>query len=490
MDYRRICKSFMIGAASCALLFSTGCTVNPATGEQQFTGLMSPQQEKTLGAEQHQEIIKQYGGVYNHPGLQAYVNEIGQRLAKNTERPDVTYRFTLLDSPVVNAFALPGGYVYVTRGILAIANDEDELASVLAHEIGHVTARHQAARYSQGVLTALGASVVGAVIGSGGVSQALNMGSNLYMSSYSRDQESQADELGIRYLSRGGYDPKAMSRFLNQLDRADKLERAEAGKSGDAAASFLSSHPVTAERVARTSREATAYPAQPSAASAHVRYVSKLRGMTYGDSANQGFVRNQVFYHPELDFAFSIPDGYDVLNQPSQVIAKGRDGALLAMDMDQSRVGGDPMTYLVSQWLGGRPARSEPERMDVNGYSAATISAEGTFNNRPSTLRLVAISRGRGDMVRFQFVIPNGASAQTVEELKRTTYSFRAMTPADRRAAQPLKVAIVEAESGDTIESLSSRMALDRNRRAWFLTINGLSEGSKVYPGVLYKIIQ
>ncbi len=490
MDYRRICKSFMIGAASCALIFGAGCTVNPATGEQQFTGLMSPQQENVLGAQQHQEIIKEYGGVYNHPGLQAYVNEIGQRVAKNTERPDVTYRFTLLDSPVVNAFALPGGYVYVTRGILAIANDEDELASVLAHEIGHVTARHQAARYSQGVLTALGASVVGAVIGNGGVSQALNMGGNLYMSSYSRDQESQADELGIRYLSRAGYDPKAMSRFLNQLDRHDKLERAEAGKSGDLAASFLSTHPVTGERVARTSQQAGGYPARPSEAAAHVRYVSMLRGMTYGDSATQGFVRNHVFYHPDLDFAFAIPDGYEVINQPSQVIAKGRDGALFAMDMDQSRVGGDPMDYLVSQWLGGRPVRNVPERMDINGYRAATLSAEGTFNNRPSTLRLVAISRGRGDMVRFQFVIPNGVGGQTIEDLKRTTYSFRSMTPADRRAAQPMRIAVVEARSGDTIESLSSRMSVDQNRRARFLTINGLTDTSKIYPGVLYKIVQ
>lgn len=217
-----------------------------------------------------------------------------------------------------------------------------------------MTARHQAARYSQGVLTSLGAGIIGAVVGNSGVSQALNLGSNLYMSSYSRDQESEADQLGIRYLTRAGYDQFAMARFLNHMDQYDKTKRSMIGKE-DSAASFFSTHPVTSDRVGASSTEAARYPNRASNPKSGEVYLSKIRGMTYGDSETQGFVRSGTFYHPALGFSFEIPQGYDVNNQPSQIVAKGRDGAILVMDMQESRVGGDPMTYLDQDWLQGKP---------------------------------------------------------------------------------------------------------------------------------------
>lgn len=178
---------FLCLAATSALLVS--CSTNQATGERQFTGLLSPDKEKQIGASQHQQALDAFGGIYENKQMQAYVNEIGQRLAAHAETQGLTYRFYLLNSPVVNAFAAPGGYIYVTRGLLSYANSEAELAGVLAHEIGHITGRHAAERYSTGTLTQIGAAVASAALGSQAASQALGVGSNLFLSSYSRGQE-------------------------------------------------------------------------------------------------------------------------------------------------------------------------------------------------------------------------------------------------------------------------------------------------------------
>ncbi len=493
MDYRPFCKSFVLVSSICTLFLGVAsCSFNPATGENQFTGLMSEGQEKALGAEQHQEIIKEFGGVYNHPGLQAYVNEIGQRVAKNTERPDITYRFTLLDSPEVNAFALPGGYIYVTRGILALANSEDELASVLAHEVGHITARHQAERYSTGVLASLGVSIIGAVSGTPGVSQALSTGTNLYMTSYSRDQESQADALGLRYLSRAGYDPFAMPALLNQLDREDRLEQKIEGAQQQS--SFFSDHPITADRVAATSTLAASYPVvkpvQDEKAINHERYLSKIRGMTYGDSLSQGFVRNHVFYHPDLGITFAVPVGYKIINQPDQVIAKSKDGAVFIMDMASSRAPVDPVTYMARDWLGGKGVAARPEQITVNGAPAATLAVDGTFNNQPVVLRLVAIQSGARDFVRFQMVIPKSLSRQSVDELKRVTYSFRNMTETEKKTIRPVRIELVAAKAGDTVGSMSRQMQTNGYSDEWFRVLNGMGAKDVVRAGQRYKVVR
>ena len=202
----------------------SACTTNPATGERQFTGLMSEDKENQVGSQQHPQILASFGGEYNNAKLQNYMTQIGQRVSRDTERPDVDYKFFLLDTPVLNAFAVPGGYIYATRGLMAAANSEAELAAVLAHEVAHITGRHSAERYSRGVLTSLGATVAAAAIGSPAVSRAIGIGANLYTSSYSRGQESEADKLGVRYLQQSGYDTQAMAGFLGQLEAESNLQ--------------------------------------------------------------------------------------------------------------------------------------------------------------------------------------------------------------------------------------------------------------------------
>lgn len=463
-----------------------GCSTNPATGETQFDGLMSRESEASIGAKQHTQIIKEYGGVYNNPALAAYVNEVGQRVARNTERPEVRYTFTLLDSPVVNAFALPGGYVYVTRGLLAVANDEAELAGVLGHEIGHVTARHQAARYSQGLLTSLGAAVIGAAVGDDGVTKALGLGNNLYMSSYSRDQESQADDLGIRYLSRAGYDTFAVSDFLHAMGDYDATESRVEGKE-EKGFSYFSSHPQTGDRVAKASSTAGTYP-KGSAERGQQRYLSAIRGMTYGDSPEQGVVRGRDFLHPGLGFAFQVPAGYRIVNQPAQVIAAGQDGSVIVLDMDQNPGRASPADYMMNDWMKGQRA-AHPETMAINGLPAATDQFPGMLNGRPVTIRVVAIEWSPTEVFRFQMAMPQGTGSATVEGLKRTTYSFRRLSQGERASIRPHTIQLVTAKSGDDVASLAGRMAVEKGAVERFRALNGLRGNARIESGRQYKII-
>ena len=465
----------------------SGCSTNPATGESQFDGLMSRESEASIGAQQHAQIVKEYGGVYNNPSLAAYVNDVGQRVARNTERPEVRYTFTLLDSPVVNAFALPGGYVYVTRGLLAVANDEAELAGVLGHEIGHVTARHQAARYSQGLLTTLGAAVIGAAVGDDGVTRALGLGNNLYMSSYSRDQENQADELGIRYLSRAGYDTFAVSDFLGAMGGYDATESRVEGKA-EKGFSYFSSHPQTGDRVAKASGIAGTYP-KGSAERGQQRYLSAIRGMTYGDSPDQGVVRGREFLHPGLGFAFQVPATYRIVNQPAQVIAAGQsDGAVIVLDMKKNRSGLGIADYMTHDWMKGqRPGH--PETMSINGLPAATDQFAGMLNGRPVTIRVVAIQWSPDEVFRFQMAMPQGAGSATIEGLKRTTYSFRRLSQAERASIRPHTIQLVTAKAGDDVGSLAGRMAVEKGAVERFRALNGLSGNARVESGRQYKII-
>lgn len=485
MHSKVFCKSLLLGFSALSLIL-TGCSTNPATGEQQFDGLMSRESEASIGAEQHTQIIKEYGGVYNNAALQSYVNSIGQKVARNTERPEVNYTFTLLDSPVVNAFALPGGYVYVTRGLLAVANDEAELASVLGHEVGHITARHQAARYSQSLLTSLGATVIGAAVGDANISRALGVGNNLYISSYSRDQESQADQLGIRYLDRSGYDTTAMAGFLSSMGQYTTTESRIEGKD-DQQFSYFSSHPQTADRVARATAESARYPKGPENRNRD-KYMSMIRGMTYGDSADQGFTRGNDFYHPKLGFAFSVPDGYSIVNQPNQVAAMSKDGTVILLDMAKNKGSQSPSDYMAHEWMRGERA-SKPEAITISGMPAATDQFAGTLNGRPVNIRVVAIQWSPSQVFRFQMAMPQGVGARTVEDLKRTTYSFHRMTEAERSQVKPQSVQIVTAKSGDTSETLARRMSVDRGALERFRALNDLGPQERIVSGRQYKII-
>lgn len=469
------------------VLMLAGCSTNPATGEKQFTALMSPSQENQVGAQENAKVLKLYGTPENSQNMQAYIDQVGQAISRDTERPDVQYKFTLLDSPMVNAFAIPGGYVYVTRGLLALANSEAELAGVMAHEVGHITGRHSAERYSHGVLASLGAVALSAALDSSAAAQALGVGSELYMTSYSRKQESQSDELGIRYLHKAGYDTLAMASFLDSLDRDSTLNASEKGQAV-AGTNYFATHPKTEDRVNQATAIAGTYPANQKIENRN-EYLRLLDGMIYGDSEKQGFVRGQTFWHPQMGFTFTAPAGFTLSNQPAQVVASSKStGAVVILDSVPNPQSLDPLAYMNQVWLQGKPATGV-EALDINGKAAATATLAGTVQGQPVTIRLIALQWTLGTVFRFQMAIPNNVNSALVEDLKRTTYSLRTMTAQEKQSIQPLKIKVVTAGVGDSVASLASRMAVERNREEHFRVLNGLRGGEGLLPGQLYKII-
>ena len=475
----------LLSAGSVIIL--AGCSTNPATGEKQFTALMSPSQENQVGAQENAKVLKTYGTPENSQNMQAYINKVGAAISRDTERTDVQYKFTLLDSPMVNAFAIPGGYVYVTRGLLALANSEAELAGVMAHEVGHITGRHSAERYSHGVLATLGAAAISAALDSGAAAQALGVGSELYMTSYSRKQESQSDELGIRYLYKAGYDTLAMASFLDSLDRDSIMNASEKGRAVEGT-NYFATHPKTEDRVNLALAMAATYPANQKTENRN-EYLRLLDGMVYGDSEKQGFVRGQTFWHPQMGFTFTAPAGFTISNQPTQVVASSKNmGTVVILDSVANPKSLDPMAYINQVWLQGKPATGV-ETIDVNGKPAATASLAGTVQGQPVTIRLIAIQWAPNTVFRFQMAIPNSADAGLIESLKRTTYSLRTMTAQEKQSIQPLKIKIVTAGAGDSIPSLASSMAVEQNRENHFRVLNGLRGNEGLVPGRLYKII-
>lgn len=470
-----------------AFLFVAACTVNPATGQQQFTALMSPAQEIQTGDQEHEKIIAGFGMLEPGDPVQAYVERVGARVAANAERQDVPYKFFVLDTPMVNAFALPGGYVYVTRGLLAQANSEAELAAVLAHETGHIAARHAAERYSQGVLGALGVSVVAAATDNTDAATLAAFGNDLYIGSYSRGQELEADGLGVRYLSRAGYDAGAMARFLVNLGAYTDFEAVLRGSEpSESAFNYFSTHPRTEERVNQASIAAGA--GLPQAETGRNAYLEAIDGLAYGDSERQGFVRGESFYHPGLNFTFTAPKGSRIRNEPSQVVVKTPGDAIAIFDAVEGSNAAGASGYLTQDWMAGQVLEGVSE-IDINGMPAATASLPGQLRGRSVKIRLVAVVRDPQTMYRFQIAIPEDAPPALVEDLKRMTYSLRPLDAMERQTIGPSHISIIKAEPADTVASLSGVMSFEDRSEERFRVLNGMNAGDEAEAGRYYKVV-
>lgn len=471
--------------AAAAALSLVACETAPATGESVFTGFTPMSSESALGAQEHPKILAQFGGEYDDRELTDYVTSLGKLLASASELPDLDWRFTVIDSDIVNAFALPGGFVYVTRGLIALAEDEAELAAVMAHEIGHVTARHSAQRQGQGLLAGIGALAAGILLGDLGASAASTLGQG-YVASYSRGQEHQADELGVRYLSRVGFDPTAMSTFLAGMEAQSELLARIQGKE-QAEASWLATHPPTAERVTAAAAEASRVTVRDPMRGRDT-FLAKIDGMTYGESADNGLIRGRSFVHPKLRFRFEVPEGFKLVNTASKVGALGPDGAVIVMDMAKSGGASSMAAYLQNVWA-ARTSLTGVESITINGLPAATgttrtRSAKGLYD-----MRLVAI-RGDGDTVyRMQFGTPVARTAGLATALQRTTYSFRRLTAAEADAVRPYRIRIRAVKQGDTLASLAAGMPYTDYREDRLRVLNGLRQGEALTPGTKVKTI-
>ncbi len=345
-------------------LFAAGCAVNPATGKKEFT-LVTPTQEAALGREGYTAATAEYG-VYDDAALAAYVDTVGRKVARASELPDLPWKFTVLDDPVVNAFAMPGGYIYVTRGLLAHMQSEAQLAGVLGHEIGHVTARHSARQMTQQQLAGFGLSVASAVsptfrrYGST-AEQALG----LLMLKYSRDDETQADELGVRYASIAGFDVREMPGTYRTLQRI-------AERAGSSLPGYLSTHPDPGDRAERTA--ALAAKAVAGRANLVIKqrgYLDKLRNLVYGDNPRYGWFEGRTFYHPVLGLQMAFPAGWKTQKTHTALTGSASDeSAMLQMTLARGTAGKTPGDVLVDLSASGKIASSRGSSSNIGDWPA------------------------------------------------------------------------------------------------------------------------
>ena len=465
-----------------------GCTTDPATGQMGFGPFLSQEDEASLGAQEHPKILEQYGGVYDEREIGAYVAMTGGRMAPHTGT-NTRFTFTVLDSDVVNAFALPGGYVYVTRGLLALANSEAELAGVVGHEMGHVAGRHSAQRQTRGTIIGLGSAILGAVIGSPIVGDLAGQGAQLYLLRYSRDQEYQADDLGLRYTAHAGYDPYALPRFLEAMEAQSRLESRLAGKGEGDPPEFFSTHPNTEGRVERAVEQARRTGvAQGQGTDGRDAFLRQIDGMVYGDSPAQGFVRGRTFSHPEYKLTFTVPEGFQIRNTSEAVMARGPAGTAILFDADRLPRGLDIQSYLTRSWGEGAALR-DVETFDLNGMPAATGLARASTRGGSRIVRLIAIGFGPTQVFRFMIALPTDANQALLTDLRRMTYSFRRLSDAEAAKLKPTRLRIVTVKPGDTVESLAGRMALRDFPEERFRVLNGLRAGAALRPGMKVKIV-
>lgn len=480
---RTALKLGLAGGAAAAL---SGCvTTNRATGQSQLTGFSTLEDDRKIGREQHPKLVEAFGGEYENPRLQSYVSRLGEELARYAEYQEFQYQFTIVNSPIINAFALPGGYCYVSRGLITLASNEAELAGVVAHEIGHVNARHTAQRIAQSQLAQ--GLLLGAVIltGQQAIGQLGSGIANSVLKSFSREQELEADSLGMRYMSEAGYDPEAMVGFLDTMRDHSQIEAEKRGLPADSVdeRNINATHPRTIERVQQARTIAAEYAAAGQVVNRD-RYLQNINGMLYGDDPKQGIVRDTVFIHPDMRFRFEVPEGFTIQNGASEVVAqKSNVKAAIVFDADRSK-SGDILTYLTQEW-GKGVSMTDTGRIDINGRPAAT----GATRINGLDYRAVAI-QGEGDRVfRFRFISDPAQTSGLSVPFRETTYSFRLLSAAEASRIQPYQIVVVPISPGDTVSSLSSGFPEGKFSQAAFRVINDLKPQQALPAGGRVKVV-
>ena len=475
------CAAGPVSAALIALL-AGACASTPGSREIFLPDPPKLTESAPQGLREHQRVLAAYGGAYEDPKLQALLTRVANRLVAASERPQVTYKVTILNSPAVNAFALPTGQLYVTRGLLGLANDSSELASVVSHEIAHVIARHADTREEQARRAELVNNVVNDVLSDPEDGAMALARSKLALASFSRAQEFEADGIGVGIAARSGYDPFGAARFLTSMGR--NADFRSVGHSRDnRPLDFLSSHPATPERVksARNSARQLATPGPSERDKA--AYLASLDGLVYGEDPIDGFVRGRRFLHPKLGFTFTAPDGFS-LDNTAQAVLGLKDNGNQALRLDVVKVPAEQtlIEYLNSGWIENIEAGSV-EELSINGFPAATATAKG----EQWTFRLYAIRFG-SEVYRFIFAAKT-RTAETERTFREAVGTFRRLTLAEIQSAKPLRLKIVKVQQGDIVERLASRMALIDRQLDRFRVLNGLDANERLQPGELVKII-
>ena len=467
-----------------SLLFGIySCAVNPVTGKQELM-LLSETDEINLGRETDGQVIKEYG-IYEDPKLTAYLNDICQRIGRVSHRPNLNYHFKVVDVSVVNAFAVPGGYVYFTRGILASLNSEAELAGVMGHEIGHITARHSASQYSKAQLAQLGLGV-GMIFAEKvpGLSELTQLGVGMLFLSFSRDNERQADDLGVEYASKVGYDASQMATFF------ETLERMNPGSDRSGLPSWFSTHPNPEDRMKAVRVRAREWQDQLGRRSLFLNrdeYLGHIDGLIFGEDPRQGYVEEHVFYHPELHFQFPVPADWKVNNTPSnvQMISKGQD-ALILFTMTKGTSPYDAARTFVSK---NKARVIRTEAIYINGLPSERLFSD--VQTQKGVVRVLSyfIQRGKEIFV-FHGLTSPGLFQKYEFIFDGTMRNFRELSDPRRINVKPDRIRIRIAGTSDRLENLLRSFGVPNEKLKEVALLNGKDLSESIPANTMLKVVE
>ena len=482
----RLCLPLLAAAA-----WLSGCGTNPVTGEKDLI-LMSEEREVAVGRQYHQQILQEYD-VYEDRDLQSYVQAVGERVAANSHRPELTYRFTLLDSEEINAFALPGGYIYITRGMMAYLNTEAELAAVLAHEVGHVTARHAARKHSRGLLTGVASTAASVLTGTRAVGSLANIAGGALISGYGRNLELEADGLGAEYLARAGYQPEAMIDVVRALKAQETFEVARAEEEARKPRVYhgvFASHPDNDKRLrevilaANDVESAGTHKSDPSV------YMNLMDGVTFGKSRVEGFGGTGEVYHGGMGIAVTLPRGWKVDEKPMRMTATSpADDAVLVITRRRLDAPLTPQEVMrnklhLNETREGREIRPA----GMAGYTAVAPRANSPFGERPVRYGVVTHDG-------FAYVFA-GAARQTGVNIPGdwrfvgAMNSLRVLTGLERRRAARQSLRVIRADSDTTFADLAEMSPLGRYAEQELRLLNGMYPEGDIQPGQLLKVVR
>jgi len=476
-----ILATSLLALSACSSLTGSGISVSQ-TGDRPAPTVVPAGTEPddvVIGRREHPRIIAAYGGVYSDRQAEIMVARIVGRLLAAADQPNAQFQVTILDTSEVNAFALPGGYIYVTRGILALASDTSELAAVLAHEIAHVTLRHARARTDKTRTTQIVDRVITGIFGGDVSTDATANRTRQSLAAFGQNQELEADREGIKFAGKAGYDPQAAARFLGVMSRFAAFSAGtSAGEDG-----FLSSHPSTPARISKAMDTAQSM-FGPSGLGETDRdgYLAAISGMAFGDSPAQGSIVGQRFIHPRSKFSFTVPQGYTLQSAQSAVVGVAGDGEAVRFDSADVQPSTALTDYLKSGWIAGLKA----ETVKAHNYNGIDM-ASGLAQTDQWFFR-VAVMRLDGAVYRFIFAA-KADSARFASGAEATIQSFRRADASDLNQIRKLTTRVVTAKSGDNADSLARQMANIPGGRELFYILNNLYPGDPVATGQKYKIV-
>ena len=472
--------SLLAVLAACTTLTSSNITVG-RTGDNPAPTVVpegTDPDDVVIGRREHPRIVAAYGGVYSDRPAEIMVARIVSRLLAAADQPNAQFQITILDSSEVNAFALPGGYIYVTRGILALASDTSELAAVLAHEIAHVTLRHARARTDRTRTTQIVDRVMTGVFGGDTSSDATANRNRESMAAFSQNQELEADREGIKFAGKAGYDPQAAARFLGVMGRFAVFSAGENNGEG-----FLSSHPSTPARVQKALDTATSMFGKAQVGETDSEgYLASIAGLTFGDSPSQGSIVGRKFVHPSSKFTFTVPAGYTLQNSQSAVVGVAGDGEAVRFDSAEVQPNMALTDYLKSGWIAGLKAESVSAQ-SFNGVEMASgLAQTDQWFFRVSVMRL------DGQVYRFIFAAKSD-SARFAQGAEATLQSFRRTEASDLSGIRKVVIRVVTAKAGDSADGLAKQMGGLARGSELFYIINDLYPGDPIVPGAKYKVV-